>query len=211
VQSLILNTAPPPDVRWWLCIEVGCNQSGLRPCHQLLARSSQIVISLAIVDDWENSSPGKTVHLGMHLDLGRRGEELAAAYLEQCGYRIVAANFKLPVGRTVRGAIVHAEIDLVAYDGATLCFIEVKTRASDWFAPPQVNVDLRKRRQIARASRAYRRMFNLNDASYRYDVVSIVLPAEGDDSTSIQIDILRDFWTEGALRKRRWSEEYYYY
>ena len=89
-----------------------------------------------------------------HTELGRRGEELAAAYLEQQGYRIVAANFTLPVGRNTRGAIVNAEIDLVAYDGATLCFVEVKTRASDWFAPPQVNVDLRKKRQVARAARA---------------------------------------------------------
>ena len=54
-----------------------------------------------------------------HTELGRRGEELAAAYLEQQGYRIVAANFTLPVGRNTRGVIVNAEIDLVAYEGAT--------------------------------------------------------------------------------------------
>src|SRR4051812_43991545 len=96
-----------------------------------------------------------------HFDLGHRGEELAAAYLEQQGYRLVAANVTLPVGRNLRGATVNAELDLVAYDGLTLCFVEVKTRASDWFAPPQVNVDLRKQRQIARAARAYRHMLGL--------------------------------------------------
>src|SRR5213080_2149540 len=107
-----------------------------------------------------------------HTELGRRGEELAAAYLEQQGYRIVAANFTLPVGRNTRGAIVNAEIDLVAYDGSTLCFIEVKTRVSDQVAAPQANVDLRKRRQIARAARGYRRMFGLIDSPFRYDVLT---------------------------------------
>src|SRR5690349_16330682 len=108
-------------------------------------------------------------------ELGKLGEQYAAAYLEQLGYRLVAANFTLPVGRNLRGATVTAEIDLIAYDGNTLCFVEVKTRASDWFAPPQVNVDLRKRRQLARAARAYRRLFELDNDPYRFDVVTVVL------------------------------------
>jgi len=82
-----------------------------------------------------------------HLDLGKRGEELAAAYLERAGIRIVAANFVVPVGRNRVGAVINVEIDLVAYDGETLCFIEVKSRMSDWFAPPEANVDRRKQRQ----------------------------------------------------------------
>ena len=147
--------------------------------------------------------------LAAHFDLGRRGELLAAAYLEQQGYRLVASNFTLPVGRNMRGAIVKAEIDLIAYEGPTLCFIEVKTRASDWFAPPQANVDLRKRRQIARAARAYRRMLGLESTSYRYDVVSVILPAETEGPRDVEI--LRSFWTEQTLRKRRWLEGEYYY
>src|ERR687897_1930889 len=99
----------------------------------------------------------------MASSLGQLGEAYAAAYLEQLGYRLVAANFTLPVGRNLRGAIINAEIDLIAYDGDTLCFIEVKTRTSDWFAPPQVNVDLRKRRQISRAASVYRHMFGLEN------------------------------------------------
>ena len=97
----------------------------------------------------------------MPSSLGTLGEAYAAAYLDQLGYRLVAANFALPVGRNLRGAVVNAEIDLVAYDGDTLCFIEVKTRASDWFAPPQINVDLRKRRQVTSAARVYRQMFGI--------------------------------------------------
>lgn len=143
-----------------------------------------------------------------HLDLGRLGEAYAAAYLEQLGYYLVAANFALPVGRNLRGATVNAEIDLVAYEGETLCFIEVKTRSSDRFAPPQVNVDRRKQRQITRAAKAYRRMLGLQNVAIRFDVVTVVM-ADGARPTSPQIELLRNFWTEASIRKRRW--EYHYY
>jgi len=142
-----------------------------------------------------------------HFELGRRGEELAIEHLERAGYRIVAANFSVPIGRNTRDAMVKTEIDVVAYDGPTLCFVEVKTRASDEFAAPQANVDLRKRRQIARAARGYRRMLGLTDAPYRYDVVTVVLPSPGkqivDDT---RIELLKNFWTDEKLRKRSWQD-----
>ena len=130
---------------------------------------------------------------------GKLGETYAAAYLEQLGYRLVAANFTLPVGRNRRGAIINAEIDLVAYEGDTLCFVEVKSRTSDWFAPPQVNVDLRKRRQITRAARVYRQMLGLEKEPHRYDVVTVVF----NDDSPPQIELLRNFWTDQSLRKIR--------
>lgn len=139
------------------------------------------------------------------LELGRRGEELAAAYLEQAGYRLVAANFVLPVGRNRVGAVINVELDLVAYEGGTLCFVEVKTRASDWFAAPEANVDRRKQRQIMRAGRVYRRMLGLTDAPYRYDVVTVLLSSEA----SFEIKLLRNYWTEAKLRKRVWSDRYW--
>jgi len=138
--------------------------------------------------------------------LGELGEALALDYLERSGYRIVAANFSLPIGRNTRDVIVNAEIDLVAYDGATLCFIEVKTRTSDEIAPPQMNVDLRKRRQIARAARGYRRMFGLMDARYRYVVVTVIAkPGAGEP----RIELLKGFWTDEQLRKRNWHNPYW--
>jgi len=142
----------------------------------------------------------------MTSSLGIIGESYAAAYLEQLGYRLVAANFTLPVGRNRRGAIINAEIDLVAYDGDTLCFIEVKSRSSDSFAPPQVNVDLRKRRQITRAARVYRQMLGIKDQPYRYDVVTVI---RANDSTP-KIELLRNYWTDESLRKRRWHFDPYY-
>ncbi len=154
---------------------------------------------------------GEPARAARHLELGRRGEELAIEHLERAGYRVVGANFSLPVGRNTRGAIVNAEIDIIAYDGPTLCFVEVKTRASDELAPPQRNVDLRKQRQIARAARAYRRMFNLMDAPHRYDVVTVVLPATDEDrpAAAPRVELLRNFWTDTVLRKRRWFDAWY--
>ncbi len=144
-----------------------------------------------------------------HLALGQRGEALAAEHLRRAGYRLVAANFKLPVGRNTRGAVVQAEVDIVAYEGATLCFVEVKTRASDWFAAPESNVDLRKQRQISRAARVYRRTFDLAALPHRYDVVSIILPPTDQDGTTHapRIQLLRNFWTDAKFRKRRWHGE----
>ena len=122
------------------------------------------------------------------IELGKLGEQYAAAYLEQIGYRLVAANFTLPVGRNRRGAVINAELDLIAYEQNTLCFVEVKTRASDWFAPPEVNIDLRKQRQIARAARAYRQMFEIEDQPFRFDAVTVVF------TDPPQIELLRNFF-----------------
>jgi putative endonuclease len=146
--------------------------------------------------------------LAPHLELGRRGEQLAADHLRSQGYKLVASNFRVGVGRNRRGAVVRAEIDLVAYEGRTVCFVEVKTRASDRFAAPEANVDLRKQRQVTRAARAYRRMLGLTGAPYRYDVVSVLLPPHGDDGDAPvpRLELFRGFWTEEKFRKRRWSD-----
>ena len=153
----------------------------------------------------EQKLPEPVVRTARHLELGQRGEELAAAFLLREGYRIVAANFSIPVGRNRIGNLINVEIDLVAYEGETLCFIEVKSRASDWFAPPETNVDRRKQRQISRAARAYRRMFDLAGEPYRYDVVSVVLPATEERTTAFEIALLRNYWTD-QFRKRSWSD-----
>jgi putative endonuclease len=153
-------------------------------------------------------SSGTTVgptEVAAHILLGRRGEEWAVTFLERAGYRMVGANFALPIGRNRRGVNIKAEIDLVAYDGPTLCFIEVKTRASNWFAEPEANVDLRKQRQIARAARAYRRMLDLHDAVYRYDVLSVIMPAVENDEPAPAPSgtLLKNFWSDRKFSQNR--------
>src|SRR6188472_1706768 len=98
--------------------------------------------------------------------LGDRGETLAADFLIQNGFRLVAANFKVPVGRNSKGVQVTGEIDIIALEGETLCFVEVKTRRSADFTPAITAVDVRKQRQITRTARIYRRIFGVLEMSY---------------------------------------------
>ncbi|MBS1796990.1 MAG: YraN family protein [Acidobacteria bacterium] len=137
--------------------------------------------------------------------VGQTGENLAARFLARRGLRLVCSNFKVPIGRNRRGAAVTGEIDLVALDGRTLCFIEVKTRSSDEFAAPLSAVDLRKQRQIIRTARVYRKIFNLSGIKYRYDAVGIVLGEAG----RTKIEYFENFWQEEKFRKKVWNDELY--
>ena len=132
---------------------------------------------------------------------GDRGERLAAEFLEKNGYRIVMANFEAPIGRNSREVQVIGEIDIVALDGETLCFVEVKTRRDLDFAGPLSSVDLRKQRIVTRTARAYRQIFAIRDMEYRFDVITVV---GGDDNSSVEL--YRGFWTESKFRKRKWAD-----
>jgi putative endonuclease len=136
-------------------------------------------------------------------EIGQIGEDLAAKFLIRRGLRLVCSNFKVPIGRNIRGAAVSGEIDLIALDEDVLCFIEVKTRSSDEFASPLSAVNLRKQRQITRTARIYRKIFNLQSFKFRYDVVSIVLQKE----KSPNIEHFKNFWTEDKFRKKFWNDE----
>ena len=134
---------------------------------------------------------------------GERGERLAREYVLKKNYRLVCANFKTPVGRNRLGAIITGEIDLIAYDENFLCFIEVKTRSSDEFASPLAAVDLRKQRQIIRTARMYRRIFHLQAAKIRYDVVSIILKT---DAKPV-IRLFKNYFGEHKFGKKFWLED----
>ncbi|MFA5260607.1 MAG: YraN family protein [Candidatus Omnitrophota bacterium] len=108
--------------------------------------------------------------------LGRRGEALAAEYLKKSGYRIMSCNF-----RTVLG-----EIDIVARDGGTICFVEVKTRTSDAFGYPGEAVSPSKQRKLIQLARVFLKEHNLYGMPSRFDVVAVLIPAEG----PVQIDLI---------------------
>jgi putative endonuclease len=137
--------------------------------------------------------------------LGSEGEALAARFAKSSGYRIVMANFKVPIGRNRRGAPVTGEIDLIAYDGPVICFIEVKTRRSDVFAGPLSAVDRRKQRQIIRAARAYRKIFRIWNTPVRFDVITVLMPENNEPI----IELVRGFWSENSFRKRAWTGDIY--
>jgi putative endonuclease len=98
---------------------------------------------------------------------GRRGEDLAHRFLQRQGYTVVARNYRPPSGA--------GEIDLVAWDGATLVFVEVKTRASEEFGTPDRAVDAEKVKRLLRAARAYAHRAGVEMERARFDIVSVVL------------------------------------
>ncbi len=136
--------------------------------------------------------------------IGQLGEELAARFLIKNGFRLALSNFKVPVGRNRLGAPVSGEIDLIAFDEDVLCFVEVKTRSSEFFAAPIAAVDLRKQRQITRTARMYRKIFRLDWVKFRYDVVSVVL----NENAKPKIEIFKGFWNENKFRKKFWTDEF---
>jgi putative endonuclease len=133
-----------------------------------------------------------------HLELGRRGERFALEYLKhRAGYRIVATNFALPIGRNIRGAPVIGELDIIAYDGEVLAFIEVKTRTSEDLVAAEAAVDRSKQRTLARTARAYRALMKLGDAAYRYDVVTVIL-----QNASPTITLSKGFFSERNIERK---------
>ena len=135
-----------------------------------------------------------------HLELGEHGERKALEYLvEYEGYQIVATNFRVPLGRGLRGQKLTAEIDVIAYDERTLAFIEVKTRTSDEVVSPEHAVDLRKQRQIARAARRYRQLMRVYEEPYRYDVVTVLQSTNGDE-----IEVLRGYFDDRVFQRSRY-------
>lgn len=99
--------------------------------------------------------------------LGKSGENYACWELERLGYEILERRYRTRVG----------EIDIVARDGATLAFIEVKARRSGRFGPPAEAVDAQKRRKLMQMASSYIFAKHLGDARCRFDVVAVTLGA----------------------------------
>jgi putative endonuclease len=100
-------------------------------------------------------------------DHGRIGEDMAHRYLRRRGCTVVARNYRPPSA--------GGEIDVVAWDGVVLVFVEVKTRSSTEFGEPERAVDAEKRRNLTRAARDYARRAGVEWQQTRFDIVSIVL------------------------------------
>jgi putative endonuclease len=97
--------------------------------------------------------------------LGERGENLAAKFLRNKGYKILERNFKVAVG----------EIDIVAREGKVLVFVEVKTRAYD-DPTPEEQVNQTKMHQITKAAKVYLTRFGQSPPPARIDVIAVVWP-----------------------------------
>jgi putative endonuclease len=109
--------------------------------------------------------------------VGKSGEEIAIQYLLQQGYQVLERNYRCRFG----------EIDLVARDGSTLAFIEVKTRRSQKFGPAAAAVTLQKQRHLVKASQVYLTRNRKADELCRFDVVTIEL-----DALTPHIELIKD-------------------
>lgn len=114
-----------------------------------------------------------------HLDTGRRGEEEAYFYLRRQGYVIIARNY--------RGISSRSELDLVGWDGETLCFVEVKTRTTRDVKPAEAAVDEEKQRDLSRVAREFLRKID-GAPPFRFDVVSVYY----EPARQVQIELFKN-------------------
>ena len=101
-------------------------------------------------------------------ELGAKGEKLAAKFLRRKGYRIVQRNYKCKLG----------EIDIVAQINGMFAFVEVRTKSTAEFGPPQYSITTAKRKQITKAALSYIREKNLAGQSCRFDVIAVTFSPE---------------------------------
>jgi putative endonuclease len=113
---------------------------------------------------WRRRNSGEAVHI----ELGQRGENLAAQFLRRHNHRILYRNFRAPRG---------GEVDIVCRDKkhSELVFVEVKTRSSEIFGAPAEAVDQKKRRLIIRGAMQWLRMLDMPEITYRFDIVEVVI------------------------------------
>lgn len=119
-----------------------------------------------------------------HLERGSRGELAAYRHLRKLGYTVVARNFRTRDGR--------GEVDLVAWDGADLVFVEVKTRTRDEFGAPETAIDIRKRTNIFRAAAEYLRRSGRRPVRVRFDTVSVML------REPVEVRVYKDSFAKGV-------------
>jgi len=108
---------------------------------------------------------------------GKLGESLAVAHLQKMGYQIVAQNYRC----------LYGEVDVVARDGDTIVFIEVKSRKSEMFGAPQEAVGLEKQKKLSRVSLHYLQQKRLETCNARFDVIAVKMSPDG-----TRIDLIRN-------------------
>ena len=119
------------------------------------------------------------------LELGKRGEEATADFLTQKGYRIIERNYKNKLG----------EIDIIAKDKKTLCFIEVKTRSNLRFGYPEEAVTERKQKKLNKVALTYLKQYNLLHIPARFDIASVIL----NNQNKIEVKIIKDAFSLATI------------
>ena len=110
-------------------------------------------------------------------ELGKQGEEIAIRFLKKKGYRILLRNYVCKMG----------EMDIIAREKDTLVFVEVKTRTSTAFGPPQLAVNSAKQMQLSKVALYFLKEKKLEEVKARFDVVAILLRPKGEE-----IELIKD-------------------
>ncbi|HXJ39927.1 MAG TPA: YraN family protein [Bryobacteraceae bacterium] len=100
-----------------------------------------------------------------HADVGRRGEDLAHRYLRKNGFIVAARNWRPPQG--------GGELDLVAWEGHKVVFVEVKSRQAGATSAPERDIDPEKIQALRRAARDYLRRSGADPNQTRFDVITV--------------------------------------
>ncbi len=112
----------------------------------------------------------------MRISLGRQGEEIAANYLQQQGYEILARNYRCRYG----------ELDIICRKNKLIVFVEVKTRRSDLFGSPEEAITKSKIEHIKKAALFYLAENRTFWRETRFDVVTIMMKADRPDINHIE-------------------------
>jgi putative endonuclease len=110
-------------------------------------------------------------------EIGKRGEDVAARFIRTKGYKVVERNYTCTLG----------EMDIIALEGKTLCFIEVKTLSGKTYGPPEIAVTARKQRQLSKVALTYLSQNNLHDTKARFDVVAVILSPDHEE-----VELIKD-------------------
>ncbi len=132
--------------------------------------------ALALQADKKRLFPSPTPQEN-HSQLGRWGEQVAADFLKKEGYQILHTDWRSS----------HRDIDIVAKDGDTLVFVEVKTRTNRVFQEPEKTVDYQKQLSIKKSINHYVKQYHCTEP-YRFDIITVV----GSIGTSPEINHLKD-------------------
>ncbi len=111
----------------------------------------------------------------LRINLGKKGEDIAASYLRDKGFKIIARNYRDKFG----------EIDIIARDRRTWVFVEVKTRHSIRFGLPEEAVTTTKQQQIIRVASNYLVHHQLLDEPVRFDVIAVMMKPGNSEITHL--------------------------
>ena len=130
---------------------------------------------------------GRAPEIAPHLAFGARGEDEAYFYLRKLGFTVIARDYRSPRRR--------GDIDLIAFEKETLCFIEVKTRATRKFLPAEAAVDEERRVTVSALARDYLRQYahaQGKQPAHRFDVISVYIESNDDSGDSAAITLFRN-------------------